>query len=318
MKSAQTVWLLKSVTGILITTCLLLISMSVPLVGNFFILFLPLVVFFYRTTAGRISALLIMTTSLVVVITITGIFQPILIYFLCFLWMGFLLGEGFDRNIPVGRTLFAAWLGVVSIIVAAIIGYTEFLHISISQLIEGYVAQLLNEVIGVYKKIQMPQDVVSRITQEFNQIQKVLVQILPAFYGALVLWLAWGTLMLGKHFLQIKQKMVSSNYKNLVKWRASEHLVWLVIVFGLIYWLTNGIFQTIALNGLILIGALYLIQGLTIVAFLFQKWNVPTWLRIILFILIALQQLILGIIAALGLLDVWLDIRKIRKQPTGS
>jgi uncharacterized protein YybS (DUF2232 family) len=59
--------------------------------------------------------------------------------------------------------------------------------------------------------------------------------------------------------------------------------------------------------------AIYFFQGIAIVSFYFEKKRFPKILRGILYGLIALQQLVLLLVIAAGLFDVWIDFRRMKK-----
>jgi hypothetical protein len=55
---------------------------------------------------------------------------------------------------------------------------------------------------------------------------------------------------------------------------------------------------------------IYLLQGLAIVSFLFQSRKVHLFLRYIFYFFIAVQQMLMIPIIAIGLFDIWIDFRK--------
>ncbi len=65
-------------------------------------------------------------------------------------------------------------------------------------------------------------------------------------------------------------------------------------------------------NGLLILMTIYFFQGIAIVAFFFDKKQLPRFLRIVLYSLIAVQQLLLLVVIGLGFFDVWLNFRKLK------
>ncbi len=63
-------------------------------------------------------------------------------------------------------------------------------------------------------------------------------------------------------------------------------------------------------NIFLVICFIYLLQGLAIVSFFFQIKNVPNFFRFLFYFLIAVQQILMIPIAAIGLFDIWVDFRK--------
>jgi len=66
----------------------------------------------------------------------------------------------------------------------------------------------------------------------------------------------------------------------------------------------------IGINIFLAVCFVYLLQGLAIVSFLFQSKNVPLFFRTIFYFLIAVQQILVIPIAAIGLFNTWFDFRK--------
>jgi uncharacterized protein YybS (DUF2232 family) len=56
---------------------------------------------------------------------------------------------------------------------------------------------------------------------------------------------------------------------------------------------------------------IYFFQGIAIISFYFEKKRFPRLLRIVLYSLIALQQVVLLVVVGLGFFDMWLNFRKL-------
>lgn len=69
-----------------------------------------------------------------------------------------------------------------------------------------------------------------------------------------------------------------------------------------------------AVNALIVILAIYLFHGLSIVVFFLNKFHVPSWIRLGIYFLIIIQQLFLIVLTFAGLFDQWIDFRKIHRR----
>jgi uncharacterized protein YybS (DUF2232 family) len=68
-------------------------------------------------------------------------------------------------------------------------------------------------------------------------------------------------------------------------------------------------------NGLLVLLTVYFIQGIAIVAYYFEKKNLPRTIRIVIYAMIAFQQLFLLVVVCIGLFDMWFNFRKIDTQP---
>ena len=101
------------------------------------------------------------------------------------------------------------------------------------------------------------------------------------------------------------------DFGHLNHWRAPEPLIWGVIGCGLIMFLPATEIRLIGVNGLLVLLTIYFIQGIAIVSFYFEKKKLPRAFRVVLYMMIAFQQLFLLVIICIGLFDLWINFRKI-------
>ncbi|MGD9106978.1 MAG: DUF2232 domain-containing protein, partial [Desulfobacterales bacterium] len=104
-------------------------------------------------------------------------------------------------------------------------------------------------------------------------------------------------------------------FGSLKLWKAPEVLIWGIIGCGLLLLLPGMTFKFVGLNGLLIMLTIYFFQGIAIVSFYFEKKRFPRMLRVFLYSLIALQQVVLIVIIGLGLFDMWLNFRKLEHSP---
>ncbi|HVZ80938.1 MAG TPA: DUF2232 domain-containing protein [bacterium] len=140
------------------------------------------------------------------------------------------------------------------------------------------------------------------------------------FYDLLPSWLGAACLVYGL-FAYYLVSFVLSRLTQRVP-RAMPFKDWVIpepLVFGLIgagaLKLIAGPSRELDLlagNGLVLFGAIYVLSGFSIVAFLFNKWRLPATLRVLSYLI--LVQLPLETVGVLGVLDVWFDFRKIKSR----
>jgi uncharacterized protein YybS (DUF2232 family) len=74
-----------------------------------------------------------------------------------------------------------------------------------------------------------------------------------------------------------------------------------------------GATKLFGLNILLIAMTIYFFQGMGIVSFFFEKKKVPRFFKILLYSLIALQQLALLAVIGMGLFDMWFNFRKLKK-----
>ena len=146
-------------------------------------------------------------------------------------------------------------------------------------------------------------------------IHYYLVRIIPSLVVSSTLILIWTSVLLARPLLR-KKKLFCPEFGKLNLWKAPDFLVWGVIACGLIILLFDNPMRVIGLNALIILMPVYFFQGIAIVSYFFEKKSLPRRLRIVLYSLIAIQQLLLLAVIGLGFFDMWLNFRKIETQRT--
>ena len=96
------------------------------------------------------------------------------------------------------------------------------------------------------------------------------------------------------------------------RWKAPEYLVWPTIVAGFLWVFDFPIISDVALNVLKPLLAIYAIQGLSILAFLFDVCGLKGPVRIIPYVISILFMQVL--ILSLGFFDLWFDFRSKLRQ----
>jgi uncharacterized protein YybS (DUF2232 family) len=95
------------------------------------------------------------------------------------------------------------------------------------------------------------------------------------------------------------------------RWELPETLVWAFIASGVLFLTGMPWLKGAGLNGLIMLLSLYFIQGLSIVAFLFRRFQLPRFLATLSVILLVFQPFFTLLVAGLGLFDVWFAFRRL-------
>ncbi len=301
------------VTGVSITSLIFLISVFIPIIGFVAALFIPLPILFYRLRLGRINGLVIpIISSLVMVVFIGGISLDIL-FFAGLLLIGFILGELFELNLSIEKTtLYASGSVVLSGLIGLIIS-SILSGEGVFAIVSNYVAKNLELTLVLYQSMGMSQENVQLISQSLDKIQHVLVTIIPALVSTSTLFVAWISILLAKPVLK-SRSLYYPDFGPLILWKAPDYLVWVVIGCGLALFLPIPVIKVIGLNGLLILMTVYFFQGIAIVSYYFNKKRFPKILRVFLYTLMALQQLILLVVIGLGFFDLWINFRRLGKQ----
>jgi len=142
-----------------------------------------------------------------------------------------------------------------------------------------------------------------------SRLRGLVPHILPGLLLATMLNTVFFNMILGLWLLK-KSSCRNLGWPPFTTWQLPERLVTAIIISGVLILLSDGPLRDIGLNLIILVGTLYLFQGLAVLGFLLDKWQVPLPLRILIFLLIVFQAYGIIILAVFGLADVWADFRK--------
>lgn len=168
--------------------------------------------------------------------------------------------------------------------------------------------------VRMYEKMDIPRDSLTLLKERTPQIADLILQLLPAMvFIGLALIVLFNVISLCRWFPERREQWLS--VKTLREWKAPDPLVWALIVCGFIVFIRPfESFKIIAGNLLLVIVVFYFLQGLAIVAYFFNKNNVPRIFRGVIYLFIAFQQICTLLVAALGLLDLWGDFRRLNKK----
>ena len=100
--------------------------------------------------------------------------------------------------------------------------------------------------------------------------------------------------------------------RSFAEWICPENLVWSFILASMALFLGQGIVAEVGMNLFVMMMVVYIAQGMSIVIHFLKARKVPVFLWLILFILIFAQPLLIGLVAGMGVFDMWVDFRKIR------
>ncbi len=98
------------------------------------------------------------------------------------------------------------------------------------------------------------------------------------------------------------------------KYRNPDHLIWVPIAAGFTLLINNAGVSAVAQNVLVLTLSLYFLQGLTIVINVFDRFRVGRFIRVIFYVLLAMQPYLAIAIALFGVFDLWGNFRTPKKH----
>jgi len=281
-----------------------------PIIGFIAALFIPLPTLFYRSKLGRkTGAIIPVLTILLMTVFLGGVSIDILFFFELLL-LGFILSELFELDLTVEKTMLYASSFVVLTGIVCLLFYSQVSNTGIIALVSEYVAKNLELTLALYENMGVSAENIQMISASLNNIQYVLVRIIPAIVVTSTFFVSWSCLLIAKPMLKSKELFYPA-FGSLNLWKAPESLVWGVIGSGFMLILPYKPLKIIGLNILLVLMTIYFFQGIAIVSFYFEKKQFSRMLRFVLYSLIALQQIVLLVVIGLGIFDMWLNFRKL-------
>ena len=294
---------------------ILLALVWIPFFGLFLSLLTPLPFLFYSSKLGLKEGIKVSLAALVVVGIVAKLLgDPYLVLFCLQSGMvGLILSELFRREYSYSLTVF--WGTLIMLLAGS--AFLLFACVSKgetpAELLGTYSQANIDAVIGMYENGDLKPEQVDQLKKFSSVLAGIFKKIYPSIFVIGTGFIVWLNVVVSKPLFRAK----GIKYPDLGRaemWRASEFLVWGIIAAGFSKLLSVAFLDFAATNALIIISAVYMFHGLSIVLFFFKKYKVPALTRYVIYIIIVLQQLSMIILALIGLFDQWVDFRKIHSK----
>jgi uncharacterized protein YybS (DUF2232 family) len=297
------------------TAIIFFISAWIPLLGPLLRLLAPLPFLFYATKLGPQEGLKLAAIAIGIIggiASLAGHPQFILLG-IELSALGLVLSELFRRNLGVGQTIL---LGTAFMILLSL-GYLFVIGLSRGmgplELLLDYLHGQVKAAVDAYKEMGAPIEDVS----ELEAYAKVFIEtIYPALIIVGIGFSVWLNVVVSRPVFRMGN-LRYPEFGPMDHWRAPDAMIWGVIASGFGLFLFSGSLKSLAANTLLVLMIVYLFQGLSIVLFFFNKYHLPPWVRVGIYLLLFVQQVFMLILAVAGLFDQWLDVRKIRNTGKG-
>jgi uncharacterized protein YybS (DUF2232 family) len=301
--------------GIAITSFLFSITVLLQIYGSFCTLFIPLPTLYYRIKLGRKYGAIIPAAAMLFLIVMLGGLSIDMVFFFEPLFIGFVLGEFFELNLSIDKTVAYTCAAVLLFGIIIISFYSGLSATDIKSLASEYVRKNIELTIEIHRNMGFIPADTGIDPDSLKEIHLFFVRIIPALVIVSTLFLIWATLILAKPIL-VSRNLNFPGFGPLNLWKAPEYLVWAVIGCGLMWLIPQTSLKLLGTNGLLILMPIYFFQGIAIVAFYFDKKKLPRFLRIVLYSLVAVQPFLLLAVMGMGLFDVWVDFRKLKTVKT--
>jgi uncharacterized protein YybS (DUF2232 family) len=306
-------------TGIAVSSLAFLAASLIPLLGAFFFILTPLPIIYYYSKTGRIQGFAIFLISLFLVasvLTFSGSIANLPFLFITG-FLGIFLSEIFRRNYSIERTVVYPVTAILTLWCSFIVLQSLSAGEEPWHLVEDYIGRNIQESIQFYAQLDIPAEQIDLLKDNFKQITNFLANIFPSLVLVSASFIVWLNILAAREIFQ-RTGMWYPDFGDLSRWKAPEGLIWLLIAAGGMLLVPVSLARIVSLNLVIVCLFAYLLQGLSIISFLFKTKNVHRSFRILCYFLIFAQQYIILLLVAVGVFDLWVDFRKFIKPVTYS
>ena len=169
-------------------------------------------------------------------------------------------------------------------------------------------AMAMSHADSFYVKLGMTVDQSKEISGRVLELTTSLAPALAAMLGGVAVLINLGLIWrrLGKQTLGYQL------FAGLTTWRTPDWMVWLLLVTGFGLFVPLGAARIVAINGFVLVAAIYFCQGLAIMAYYLQMLSMPKIVRGIIYVIALLQPILAALVCLAGVFDLWIDFRRLK------
>jgi len=275
---------------------------------------LPLIYYFFRF--GRKQWHIATLTSAAVIVIFLG-FRMGMFYLLTYCFMALLIAELILRKETAQKIIsLAAIIPLLATVFFFIISAPLPLSELYAQLIA--VAQnFLSQTATAYKDAGLADEQVQMLLRNMDEIAKWVVHLMPATMAVGYFLLAYGNFLGYRRLWSRLLSLPKPDPLPVKLWSPPEKLVFVLIIALAAILPGREPWNVIGANLLIVTVAIYVAGGASITEFFLEKFRVPLFLRLVIYMLVIIQPFFLSMVAGFGLFDLWFDFRKIRAGKKG-
>ncbi len=300
-----------SLIGVVGSFVLFAAYLAIPPLGIFSGMLAPFPAAYNRLIYGRVSSLIVILGSAAAISALLGFFAGLLFLGMCAM-TGFFMPELLLRGFSGSRALFWTTAANLLIFFVGYIVYTSTYNSNVQQLISSEISGSLAQAIAIYEKAGVKGDELDFLKQSMATAAELLQRLYPALITAMLVFIAgFNLVLLKKSTAKSKVAIAIADFSS---FRNHDLLVWIPILSGFLLLLPESLITTPVLNILLIAALLYFFQGMAVISALFTKHSVPSFVRILLYLLLVIQPYLLAVVACTGLFDLWIDFRTPKTQ----
>lgn len=285
-------------------------GLLIPVLGQFFVLFTPVPLILAYVRDGRTTGLLAIAVASSLV-TLLGWYAAAL-FLLSFGLMTIGISEGMLRKMKPELIALLGGLLPILVLTPILLSYLAQLGENPILVAERYLRESVLEASKRYAGAGLT-EMATATASIPDVVYYYLVRLLPGIFLATMTSQAAFCYGIARAFIIRKQGMGTSE-KSFALWHAPDSWVFgLIASLGLLI-LPDESTNLIGWNLTILFGALYLAQGIALADFFMRKLRMHGFVRALMLTIILFLPPLIAALVAVGVVDIWADLRKVRAQ----
>jgi uncharacterized protein YybS (DUF2232 family) len=231
--------------------------------------------------------------------------------------LGLVLSELFRRKFSIEQTLFLGTMFMLLLCFGILFFFALSRNMGPFEMMLDYLKSHLDLALKTYKEAGIQPEKAIELEAFAKSFMNTISMIYPSLMVIGTGFAVWLNVVTAKPLFRMGN-LEYPDFGAMDQWRSPDGLIWGVIVAGFALFLSSGSIKLIAINAVIIMVAIYLFHGLSILLFFLNKYHVPSWIRAGIYFFLVIQQLLWIILILAGLFDQWIDIRKIRRTRDSS
>ncbi|MGI6655517.1 MAG: DUF2232 domain-containing protein [Desulfobulbus sp.] len=171
--------------------------------------------------------------------------------------------------------------------------------------------QTLEQTREIYtaNELDLGPEVVAATEQFIAAARATMPKMLPGLLLAMIALTVWINMLFIATLTRHAGRDATRSWGPYATWRLPDQVIWLLIVGVTTLLIGSGSLRYMGGWLVLLSVILYFFQGLAVLVALLDRWNVPVIARFILYGVLLIQSYSLLILAILGILDIWFNLR---------
>ena len=242
----------------------------------------------------------------------------IIIQFLIFIVIPYAFSYLISKGFGVAKSICFPVSAVFAVSFSLAALYIFAGKIDIVSSLNYFSGNMTEKLINTYNKMGMEYFTTLKMKTLISKLLKIIFLLLPAILIIFSWMSAWISFIFLKKISKKNNAFFNGIKENLSLWRSSDYFLLFLIAGIIISIFSVGIFKYIGYNIILLSSSVYLVQGLTIISFFFNKLNINIFLRILGYAIIFIfSNPIIIFIIMTGIFDMWFNFRKIETNKKG-